>query len=264
MYRKDKISIIIPVYNRLKELKRTLLSVLSQTFTNYEILIIDDGSEENIDQFIDTLKIDCIKYFRIDHQNANVARNHGIKNSTGEYIAMLDADDEWLNDHLETNLRIMQSTPCDGIYSSIIIKSPTGEHIFKVRQLESNEKMVNYLLSSQIGAHTSTLFMKSETVKMIMWDETLRRHQDYDFVVRFSKSFYWYANLKTSAIYHFKDWRGKFIDFDSCMAFIHKYKEDIEPAIYRRYHKEMLGVAQRLNADGKIISHYQEHSNICL
>jgi glycosyltransferase involved in cell wall biosynthesis len=255
-----EVSIIIPFYNRGKLLLRALRSVFLQTFTDYEIIVVDDGSEEDYYPVMEALQLKNLSYFKLPHQNANVARNYGIKKSKGKYIAMLDSDDEWMKHHLESNIRIMQRQDCDGIYSSVVSKGLNGARIFQVRRLYDDEKMVNYLLSTNIGAQTSTLFIEAGAAKKILWDESLYRHQDYDFVIRFNKEFKWSVNLDVTSIYHSESNPGRVVDFNSCIRFIEMNKNDILPEIYTAYHKRMLNYAIALRSEKHIIDYYAQNS----
>lgn len=255
-----EISVIISVYNRGKLLLRAIRSILMQTFIDYEIIVVDDGSEEDYFPVIEALQLKNLSYYKIPHKNANVARNYGINQSKGKYIAMLDSDDEWLKHHLESNVKIMLAQNCDGIYSSVLLVGMGRERVCQVRPLYEKEKMVNYLLSSNIGAQTSTLFMKAKAAKNIIWDESLYRHQDYDFVIRFAINYKWFVNLDVTSIYHSDNNPGRIIDFHSCIRFIEMNKKDVLPEIYIEYHKRMLNVAVALGADKRIIEHYEKNS----
>lgn len=257
-----EISIIIPVYNRRKFLLRAIRSIYLQTFTDYEIIVVDDGSEDDLLPIIEALEFKNLSYFKLPHKNANVARNYGINKSIGNYIAMLDSDDEWLPHHLESNLQIMNLYVCDGIFSSVLVKRLNNENIFRVRPLYDNEQIINYLLLTEIGAQTSTLFMKTGSVRKILWDETLNRHQDYDFVVRFGKEFEWYTNFDVTTIYHCENNLKTNIDFDSCIQFIEKNRKDILPSIYSLYCKRMLNYAILLKSSQRIINYYTNQINI--
>jgi len=254
------VSVIIPVYNRGKLLLRMLRSVLSQSFTDYEIIVVDDGSEDDYFPVIEALQLKNLSYFKLPHQNANVARNHGINRAKGRHIAMLDSDDEWLKHHLESNIAIMKKYNCDGIYSSVIAKNNYTERICQVRPLYPDEKMINYLLSITIGAQTSTLFMKTDAARKIMWDESLYRHQDYDFVVRFNREFTWFANLDVTSVYYTEGNSGRVVDFNSCIRFIEMNKNDIQPDIYVAYHKRMLHYALAVRSERYLIDYYAKNS----
>lgn len=87
------ISVVIPTYNGEKTLLNMLFGVLNQTYSNLEVIVVDDGSENSVELFLqEKIHDDRIKVYRIEHSNANVARNFGIRKSKGEYIAMIDAE----------------------------------------------------------------------------------------------------------------------------------------------------------------------------
>ena len=107
------ISTIIPHYNNQTTIARAISSVLKQTYQNFEIIIVDDFSIdinllENILSSFNTDKIILIKHSK--NKNGSVARNTGVSNAKGEYIAFLDADDEWNNNHLEKSLFVAKKT----------------------------------------------------------------------------------------------------------------------------------------------------------
>lgn len=103
-----KVSVIIPVYNRIDWTIEAIKSVLIQTHQNFEVLVIDDGSTDDISKLIEICKEDKrIKYFYKKHAGPSSARNLGIKKAKGEYIAFLDSDDLFMPNKIETQLRFM-------------------------------------------------------------------------------------------------------------------------------------------------------------
>jgi glycosyltransferase involved in cell wall biosynthesis len=254
------VSVVIPVYNRPEELKRALGSVIRQTYSNMEILVVNDGSEVEISPTIENLN-DCrISYFEMEHRNANVARNYGIEKSRGKYIAMLDADDVWFTDHVEDCLRTLWATNADGLYGSLIIndlKRNGDERQVIVRSLNKGETMMDYLLSKGCGAQTSTLFMTAQSAKDILWDPQLGRHQDYDFVNRYSKRYKLAAKLMPTVCVCRDGAEPPKTDFRSCIRAIKKNKRDISPRLYGSYHMGMLSLARSQKAPRDIIKHYQ-------
>ncbi|WP_165026666.1 glycosyltransferase family 2 protein [Dysgonomonas sp. ZJ279] len=256
---KPIISVVISAYNRPDLLYKTLSSVREQTFDKIEVLVVDDGSEEDLLPIISSFKDDRIKYFKLRHQNANVARNYGIKNSRGKYIAMLDSDDLWLKDHLKDCINSIADS--DGLYGSLIIRHlETGnERIVYAREREEKELMINYLLSNGYGAQTSTLFLTTESAKSLLWDEELERHQDYDFIVRYSKEYKLKAKIKPTVIFTLINKTNQ-IDFNSCIKFIKKNKNDILPLLYVGYNLNMFLLAINQNASKNILKYYQQES----
>ena len=90
-----KVSVIIPTYNYGKYIEKAIDSVLAQTYKDFEIIVVDDGSTDNTREIIETRYKDKVRYFYQENKGAPVARNKGIKESMGEYLVFLDADD-WL------------------------------------------------------------------------------------------------------------------------------------------------------------------------
>lgn len=112
------VSVIIPTHNRAKYLQRAVNSVLSQTFKDFEIIIVDDASSDNTKEILEELKRQGlrIKSFRLDqNRGAQVARNKGIKASCAKWIAFLDSDDEWLNRKLERQFLLANETRAEVI-----------------------------------------------------------------------------------------------------------------------------------------------------
>lgn len=255
------ISVIIPLYNSRNSLPDCLRSVIKQTHSNMEIILVDDGSEEEYNDIIALFNDNRVMYSKLEHSNANFARNYGIMKSRGEYIAMLDSDDLWLPNHLEECLNTVKREDADGLYGSLILKNTVNGNMMehRVRALYDNETMMSYLLGTGYGAQTSSLFLSSESAKEIKWDESLKRHQDYDFVVRYSKSFKLKPKIKATTIYVATN-KTKNIDFESCIRVIEENKNEIIPYIYNRYHQNMLVLAKRLNAEYPIIRHYERES----
>jgi len=99
------VSVIIPFYNRTALVCRAIDSVLKQSYTKYEIILVDDGSSDDISDILKKInKINCIKIFRQTNNGPSSARNIGIKHAIGEYIAFLDSDDIWDNKKLEVQI----------------------------------------------------------------------------------------------------------------------------------------------------------------
>ena len=111
----DKISIIIPAYNAEKFLKEALDSVLSQTYRNFEVIIIDDGSTDNTFNIMReyTNKFDMIKSFHQDNQGQSATRNNALNHVSGDYIMFLDADDILVSNCLEKLLAAIKKDDAD-------------------------------------------------------------------------------------------------------------------------------------------------------
>ncbi|MBW4513345.1 MAG: glycosyltransferase family 2 protein [Scytonematopsis contorta HA4267-MV1] len=123
-----KVSIIIPAFNALKYLPETLDTVLSQTFRNFEVLIINDGSTDGIEDWFSKITDPRVKIISQSNQGLAAARNTGIANAKGEYIAFLDADDLWDANKLEKQVYALENNPEVGlVYTWVLYINDTGE-----------------------------------------------------------------------------------------------------------------------------------------
>lgn len=186
-----KVSIIIPTHNRSELLKKAISSVLDQTFKDWEAIIVDDHSTDNTREVVDGFGEEKIKYIKNMGKNGpSVARNKGIAVASGEYVAFLDDDDEWLPKKLEKQIAILDSCTKDvcGIYSNrLMINKLTGETYSEnpgARTLRGN-LLSQLMIKNPI--HTSTLVVKRECFDQIgYFDESMQYMEDRDLFIRLS------------------------------------------------------------------------------
>lgn len=153
-------SIIIPLYNKEQTIVRTLYSVLSQTYHDFEVIIVNDGSNDNsLDNINKNILDSRIKIINQENQGVSAARNRGVEESKHDYIAFLDADDEWLPGYLEKVIEAISLFPNAGMYCtpgfhrSII----TGEGVFFIENKYKNKILaIDYFLDpKKLGGQTS-------------------------------------------------------------------------------------------------------------
>ncbi|PHS09708.1 MAG: glycosyl transferase [Kordia sp.] len=111
-----RFSIIIPLYNKESHIIGTLDSVFKQSFTDYEIIVVNDGSTDNSLQLVSELKHKTLFVFNNKNQGVSQARNFAMQQARGEYFAFLDADDIWLTNHLEKLNKLIVTYPNSGLY----------------------------------------------------------------------------------------------------------------------------------------------------
>lgn len=111
-------SIVIPLYNKQEHIANTLQSVLHQTFPDYELLVIDDGSTDESATIVGIFNDYRLQVFRQKNAGVSAARNHGIKRAKGRYIAFLDADDLWAPDYLAEMRKLIGKYPGCGFYGA--------------------------------------------------------------------------------------------------------------------------------------------------
>lgn len=117
--KKNLVSVIIPANNGEKYLAEAFESVFNQTYTNYEVIIVDDGSTDHTMQIIENYERP-LSLIRQRHLGAGAARNSGVRNSQGEFIAFLDQDDYWISTKLENQISVLNNNPeIDGVIAQV-------------------------------------------------------------------------------------------------------------------------------------------------
>ncbi len=187
---KVKVSVIIPVYNRPILLRRAVKSVLAQTYQNFEIIVVDDGSSEDVTKVVHGFHDERLKYIRhLENKGAAAARNTGIRIAQGEYIAFLDADDEWFPKKLESQLQVFESgsSQLGLMYGGYIVVSKDGKMIRAFRPQCKGWVYEDLLLGKCIKT-TSTIICKRVVFeKTGMFDELLPPTEDYDMWLRIAR-----------------------------------------------------------------------------
>jgi glycosyltransferase involved in cell wall biosynthesis len=150
------VSVVIPLYNKKNYIGRAVRSVLMQTIEDFEIIIIDDGSLDGSGDVAKTFPDSRIRLFRQENHGVSAARNNGVRNACADFIAFLDADDEWLPDHLKTLLRLRNDYPNAGAFTTAYKILETNGKIRSARYraipVNPREGLIpNYFKSATLG-----------------------------------------------------------------------------------------------------------------
>jgi len=113
-----KISVVIPLFNKAASISRSVQSVLDQSYKDFELIVVDDGSTDDGGSIVNNYYDERISLIRQNNSGVSAARNTGIKHATGNLIAFLDADDSWKPDFLKTILRLSKNFPNAGLYAT--------------------------------------------------------------------------------------------------------------------------------------------------
>jgi glycosyltransferase involved in cell wall biosynthesis len=183
-----KVSVIIPAYNSEEYISSAVKSVLNQTHSDLELIIIDDGSTDNTKKIVDFFDDLRIKYIYQKNAGVAVARNNGIKNSTGEYIAFLDADDIWKPEKLQVQLdKILAEDDVCMIYSAfeMLYKGSNRTKIYRYNHNEQNftEKLITDPFKT-VPYPSTVILKKSYLDRTGDFNQEFKTGEDWDLWLR--------------------------------------------------------------------------------
>jgi glycosyltransferase involved in cell wall biosynthesis len=189
-----KVSVIIPTHNRAASLGCAIVSVLHQTFQDFEILVVDDASQDNTVQILSNFNDHRIKYIHHEtNKGGSAARNTGIMLSSSRYIAFLDDDDEWMPSKLAQQIQAIENSPfrTGGIYTGyLIVDRETGRILGQHIPSKEGDLSSKLYVSNWIGGTSSVLLRRECFEKVGPFDEQLSSFQDYDMWIRIAKVFH--------------------------------------------------------------------------
>ncbi len=252
-----KVSVIIPTYNRGYIIRRALQSVYNQTWKDFEIIVVDDGSTDNTRVILEEecLKHPNVKYIRHEvNKGVSAARNTGILHSKGEYIAFLDSDDRWFPTKLREQLRVFQfdREEIGLVYTGYKWYEPNGNVIDVIPKYGGY--VFNKLLSNNFIACSSVIVPRKVLDVVGLFDKHLITNQDYDMWLRIAREYlvkfvpkplveiHAYGSDRISANYNNKA--------SSCYNLYLKYKHKIK--MLKLEHKYFFSIGRNLIQGGNI------------
>ena len=201
---------IIPAYNAAKSIARTLDSVLAQTMTDFEIIVVNDGSPDTdaLEAALSNYR-QRVTYIRQENQGAAAARNTAIKAARGEFLAFLDADDLWLPNYLEAQMSVLRKTGADVVYCDALLVGSSqlkGRTFIELAPTRC-EVTPESLLTVDVGLLTTALIATKKAVwDAGLFDETILRGHDFDLWFRIAqKRFKFACNRQVLAHYTISD-----------------------------------------------------------
>lgn len=186
------ISVIIPIFGKPHYLENAIKSVLNQTFKNIELIIVDDNDPDTnerkeTEKLISSFMDKRLCYLKHTHNlNGAVARNTGIAQATGKYIAFLDSDDEYMPERLQKCFDIMENAPEEvaGVYTGCEFRK-SGKIYHTHTAVKAGNFLLDTLACTFMFCTGSNIFVRKSVVEEINgFDETFLRHQDYEFLTR--------------------------------------------------------------------------------
>lgn len=224
------VSVIIPSYNRELTIKRSVCSVLNQTYKDIEVIVVDDCSSDNTREVIESIDDDRLRYYCLEENSgACVARNKGIELAKGEYIAFQDSDDEWLPEKLEVQIKKLKKSKADVCFCKMkqFFSDGSSEKFFP-KGLQ--EGIVSYKQLYEFSrVSTQTIFAKREVCMKYKFDRRVTKSQDYDWVIRAGNEYSFYYIDTVFVHQYFQSDSitkgGKEKSIEMCRYFLKKYRE---------------------------------------
>lgn len=184
----DKVSVVIPTYNRADLLEKAVASLQSQTYKNLEIIIVDDCSTDHTFEIVQKMDDSRIIYIKHEkNKGGSESRNTGIQQGSGEYIAFLDSDDQWLPEKITLQLEVFRENPDAGVvYTGV--KVVESERLIREIVPENRGDILRELIKFNCIDTTSSIMVKKELLTKIGgFDTAIPSCQDWDLYLRLAQ-----------------------------------------------------------------------------
>jgi glycosyltransferase involved in cell wall biosynthesis len=185
-----KVSVTIPVFNASQFISQAIESVLNQTYSDYELIVVDDGSTDDTASIV--MKYgERLRYIYQKNQGLSSARNTGIEKAEGEYLAFLDADDYWDKEKLKHQVAVLNNSPDTGVvYTALRVVDKDG-HLIEARRCLAKGHIFSNLLTENcvVGSCSSSLIRRKCFEKVGTFDETLSASEDWDLWLRIASHY---------------------------------------------------------------------------
>ena len=198
------ISIIIPLYNKKDCIYNTIQSVLNQSYKDFELIVVDDGSTDNSAEIVRSFNNDKIHYILKNNNGPSSARNLGVQKASGEWILFLDADDELLSNALAIFVQLINSHPEIKCFSSNHYIKFNGKrnlytHFYKNGFVKNAFKLWVY---QRFMPRAGAAIFKKSTLNGYHYNEKLRRYEDADVLFRMMRNEKFYSTSQATMIYN--------------------------------------------------------------
>lgn len=197
------ISVIIPAYNAAKTIQETIESVLNQTFADWELLVINDGSQDATLEVVERIPDTRLNVFSYPNAGVSASRNRGLAEATGEFISFLDADDLWMPDKLEAQLQALQENPQATVaYSWTDYIDERGQFLYPGSHITANGDVYTQLLLGDFLENGSNALIRREAlIEVGGFDESLFGPEDWDLFLRLAAKYHFVAVPRPQVLY---------------------------------------------------------------
>ena len=223
------VSVIVPAYNAQRTIGETLQSVFDQTFTDFELIVINDGSIDNTPEIVSSFTDPRLNFFSYPNAGVSASRNRGVSHAGGEYISFIDADDLWTSDKLEGQIEALQSHPQAAVaYSWTNCIDQFGRFVERDERITLSgnvyaEILVRYFLESGSNA----LITRQAFTEIGGFDESSVGGEDWDFFIRLAARYPFVHVPKLGILYR--------ISQDSASAKILRHEQECLQVIHKSF-----------------------------
>ena len=182
------VSVLIPTYNREKQIQDALESVFLQTYTDYEVVVVDDGSTDNTEEALKPW-LDKIRYVKKENGGPASARNVGLQHIQTEFVAFLDSDDRWEPTFLQVVMTEAQTNKAIGFVTTAHILEPEGEKRPRIPETKLEGDLFPRLFQRNFVTTSAVLARRACFEKVGFFREELRQVEDYDMWLRIAREY---------------------------------------------------------------------------
>lgn len=257
------VSAIITTHNRDPNIvQRAIHSVINQTYKDIEIIVVDDSTpvfarRNEVEQAVKDISDEIVYIKNASNQGACAARNTGLRNARGYYVAFLDDDDEWVPNKIEEQLKGFKDNTIALTYSGIIVFDEVKKKKYKDTSLLVNGNVFHRLLYNNIIGTASNPLIRADCIKAVGgFDELMQSAQDYDLWLRIAKRYRVQKTDKSLVVYHIHSGYHISTDVDKRISGLErinmKYAEYIEAESDLWHRRHMVLVPYYLDRDGRM------------
>jgi len=250
-----RFSIIIPTYNRADSVLETLNSCFTQTFSDFEVIVVDDGSSDATLAVLES--VDDPRLIIVSQSNAGpaAARNHGMRRASAQFIAFLDSDDIWYPEFLSAVDAVLKEQGDVLVYGPIVVDRGVGKYWVKPdRPLGNEESIYDFLYVYGGFIQTSTMVIPEQLAHKVQWDEDVTYGDNDQFAIdcwrtgikfcMLDKPYTLYADfVSDDALSQLPIYAGSSEKYTNYLAWVHTHKEHMSSQAWAGYQARVESVA---------------------
>lgn len=262
----ELVSVVVPAKDRQGSIGRALKSIINQTYENIEIIVVDDGSKDDTKEAIFKFQKDeqmymPLKYLRNEISSGGAkARNQGAEQASGTIIAFLDSDDEWLPNHLDTGVGLLESYNCQGVYGAFYVQKNNVRTIDQYNVQMAELPIAELIFLNKRDARTSTFIFEKAAFDEVQFDEKQQKHQDWDVAIRFEQNHRLMFNPNATVVIHYDlpNRMSASLNHKATEYLLEKHKDKVSKEALLHFYIRLSWAAFQIEGKNKFFHEYSE------